>query len=63
MAKEYAVKRKLQDQGGSLLVSLPRIWVDSEGLQEGDEVLIKFDSSKGLRLYPGKGAGHHNPEN
>lgn len=50
----YAVKRRLHDQGGSLLVTLPKLWTDKEGLQAGDQVLIEFDSSEGLRLFPCK---------
>jgi len=30
------------------------MWTDAEELQEGDEVEIKFDSFKGLQLFPGK---------
>jgi antitoxin component of MazEF toxin-antitoxin module len=52
----YSVRRKLNKQGGSLRVSLPKVWIDAEELREGDEVEIKFDSFKGLQLFPGKRA-------
>jgi antitoxin component of MazEF toxin-antitoxin module len=54
MSKEYSVKRKLHKQGGSLLVCLPKIWLDREELQEGDEVEIRFDSVPGLKVLPTK---------
>jgi hypothetical protein len=43
MAREYIVKRKLHAQGGSFLVALPRIWVQAEGLKNGDEVFLVFN--------------------
>lgn len=43
MPKEYKVKRKLQEQSGSYFVILPKIWVESEGLKEGDVVSVKFN--------------------
>ncbi len=49
---EYFVRRKLQEQGGSLLVTLPKLWTIAEGLVEGDEVVIRFDSKPGLILEP-----------
>jgi len=49
---EYSVKRKLHEQGGSLLVTLPKIWTQAEELQEGDQVLIQFDSKPGLIVLP-----------
>jgi antitoxin component of MazEF toxin-antitoxin module len=45
MPHEYKVKRKLQEQGGSYFVILPKIWVESEGLKEGDVVSVKFNGS------------------
>ena len=54
MSKEYSVKRKLQEQGGSLLVTLPKIWLQREGLKEGDQVEIRFDSVPGLKVLPVK---------
>jgi hypothetical protein len=49
---EYSVKRKLHNQSGSLLMSVPKIWADAEGLKAGDEVLITFDSKPGLQVFP-----------
>jgi antitoxin component of MazEF toxin-antitoxin module len=37
------VKRKLQEQGGSYFVTLPKIWVESLGLEEGDLMSIEFN--------------------
>jgi len=54
MSKEYVVKRKLHEQGGSLLVTLPKIWTEREGLKEGDRVEIRFDSVPGLKVLPVK---------
>lgn len=52
--KNYSVKRKVYRQGGSLLVSLPKIWVDREGIKEGDQLEILFDSVPGLKVLPVK---------
>jgi antitoxin component of MazEF toxin-antitoxin module len=52
--KEYSLRRKVYRQGGSLYVSLPKIWVDREGLKEGDELEIRFDSVPGLKVLPTK---------
>jgi antitoxin component of MazEF toxin-antitoxin module len=43
MPREYEVKRKLQEQSGSYFVILPKIWVESAGLKEGDVMSIKFN--------------------
>jgi hypothetical protein len=50
MLKEYVVKRKLQEQSGSYFVILPKIWVGSEGLKQGDLLSIKFNGS--LKIEP-----------
>lgn len=50
MPHEYQVKRKLQEQSGSYFVILPKIWVDSEGLKQGDVVAVKFNGI--LKLEP-----------
>lgn len=50
MPREYEVRRKLQEQSGSYFVILPKIWVDSEGLKQGDVVLVKFNGI--LKLEP-----------
>ena len=49
---EYKVIRKLHDQGGSYLVTLPKIWVMANKLKEGDVVTIVFDGE--IRIVPGK---------
>ena len=41
--REYQVKRKLQEQSGSYFVVLPKIWVESVGLREGDQVSVTFN--------------------
>jgi len=43
MSREYKVKRKLQEQGGSYLVTLPKIWVDSYELKEGALMSLVFN--------------------
>ena len=43
MTREYKVKRKLQEQGGSYFVTLPKIWVDSLELKEGDLMTVEFN--------------------
>jgi len=42
---EYKVKRKLQEQSGSYFVILPKIWVESRGLKQGDVVSVKFNGA------------------
>jgi len=42
---EYEVKRKLQEQSGSYFVILPKIWVKSAELKQGDLVSVKFNGS------------------
>lgn len=37
------VTRKIHDQGGSFLISLPILWIRSKGLQAGDLVRLHFD--------------------
>lgn len=43
MPQEYRVKRKLQEQSGSYFVTLPKIWVESLELEEGDLMSIEFN--------------------
>ena len=43
MTREYKVKRKLQEQGGSYFITLPKIWVDSYQLCEGDLMSLEFN--------------------
>ena len=42
---EYSVKRKLQEQGGSYFVVLPKIWVEAMELKEGDIMSVKFNGN------------------
>ena len=42
---EYKVKRKLQEQGGSYFVFLPKIWVESLGLKQGDTMTVVFNGN------------------
>jgi len=44
MPREYKVKRKLQEQSGSYFVILPKIWVESLGLKQGDQMSVRFNS-------------------
>jgi len=48
---QYKVERKLQEQGGSLLVSLPRIWCRAYGLKDASVVEIAFNGD--VRIRPG----------
>ena len=41
--KEYKVKRKLQEQSGSYFVVLPKIWIESLGLEQGDSMSLLFN--------------------
>jgi len=43
MSREYRVKRKLQEQSGSYFVVLPKLWVESLGLEQGDQMSIVFN--------------------
>ena len=50
MANEYEVKRKLQEQSGSYFVFLPKLWVESLNLKEGDIMKVRFNG--GVRIDP-----------
>ena len=39
------VKKALHDQGGSLLVVLPKVWTESKGLRAHDQVEIILDDN------------------
>jgi len=52
--KEYSLKRKIYRQGGGLVICLPKIWIQREGLKDGDHVEIRFDSVPGLKVIPVK---------
>lgn len=43
MVHQYKVKRKLQEQSGSYFVILPKIWIDSLSLKQGDEMDVMFN--------------------
>ena len=43
MTRQYQVERKLQEQSGSYFVFLPKIWVDSEELKQGDTMSVVFN--------------------
>ena len=57
MVHTYEVKRKLQEQSGSYFVILPKLWVESEGLKQGDLVSVKFNGI--LKLEPVKHSENH----
>jgi hypothetical protein len=48
--QEYLVKRKLQEQSGSYFVILPKLWVESLNLKEGDFMSVKFNG--GVKIDP-----------
>lgn len=43
MVGTYKTSRKLQEQRGSYFVILPKIWVESLGLKQGDLMSVKFN--------------------
>jgi len=43
MAREYRVNRKLQEQSGSYFVILPKLWVESLELEQGDQMSLVFN--------------------
>ena len=43
MIRKYKITRKLQEQSGSYFVTLPKIWVDSEELKQGDIMSVEFN--------------------
>jgi antitoxin component of MazEF toxin-antitoxin module len=46
---KYEVRRKLQEQSGSYFVILPKIWVESQGLKEGDLLRVEYDGTITIR--------------
>lgn len=52
MPHEYKVKRKLQEQSGSYFVILPKIWVESMDLKQGDSMFVFFNGS--VKVEPTK---------
>lgn len=53
MTREYTVKRKLQEQSGSYFVILPKLWVESHNLKQGDEMDVRFNSV--VKIVPSTG--------
>ena len=53
---EYSFKRRIVRLGNSnhysLVVSLPRVWTDANGLEAGTEVLVAFDDFPFLKIIP-----------
>jgi hypothetical protein len=43
-------QRKVQVVGGSFLVNLPRPWVITHGLKQGDPLLIELKSDDSLKI-------------
>lgn len=39
----YRVRRKVCKVGGSLVLSIPKIWADAKRVKKGDEVTVLFD--------------------
>ena len=64
MVNMYEVKRKLQEQSGSYFVILPKLWVESLNLKEGDIMKVRFNG--GVRIDPtetdAKGSGGTNED-
>lgn len=46
------VRKRLHDQGGSLLIVLPKIWTEAKGLKAHDLVEIRLNDE--LRIVPVK---------
>ena len=53
---EYKLRRKVLRVGarktGSLVIALPKIWVQAHGMVEGGEVDIVFDDYPFLKILP-----------
>jgi hypothetical protein len=43
-------QRKVQVVGGSFLINLPRPWVITHGLKQGDPLLIELQSDNSLKI-------------
>ena len=52
MYREYKVTRKLQEQGGSYFVVLPKLWVESRGLKQGDSMSVFFNGIVKIKPPP-----------
>jgi antitoxin component of MazEF toxin-antitoxin module len=49
---DYVVTRKVHRMGGSLLVALPKIWTEANGIERGGTVEVAFDGI--LKIRPAK---------
>ena len=58
MPHEYKVKRKLQEQSGSYFVVLPKMWITSLGLRQGDKMTVVFNGNVKIEP-PDKGVKKH----
>ena len=52
MKIEYHVTRKLQEQSGSYFVVLPKLWVESRGLKQGDAMSVFFNGMVKIKPPP-----------
>lgn len=43
MSREYKTIRKVQEQGGSYLIVLPKIWMDSLEPKEREQMTVTFN--------------------
>jgi len=43
LVRSYKTSRKLQEQSGSYFVVLPKMWVESLGLRQGDKMNVVFN--------------------
>lgn len=50
MSHEYKTTRNLHEQGGSLLITLPKFWVEALGLKKGDQVTLVVNDT--LTIIP-----------
>jgi len=50
MPEEFRVKKKITYNGGVYRVSIPKLIIESMGLEKGDEVTIIYRDSKTLLI-------------
>jgi hypothetical protein len=50
MEKEYSLKRRVYRNGDGLVITLPKIWVEREGISEGSTVELRFNTVPGLKV-------------
>lgn len=53
---KHEEKRKLQELGGSLYLSVPSVWINRFNLKKGSEMFIYTDDSGELHIFPEKKA-------